>query len=138
MFCDMLAQDDETALIVHRGEACFVLLNRYPYASGHVMVAPVRHVAAPGELDGPERSELWELLDRSLATLAAAFAPHGHNVGLNLGRAAGAGIEDHLHLHVVPRWSGDTNFMPILADVRVMPQHLSETWRALRAAWPGG
>jgi ATP adenylyltransferase len=136
LFCGMLEQDDEEALIVHRGAACFVVLNRYPYASSHLMVAPRRHVARPGDLDASERAELWELLDRSLAALAAAFAPHGYNAGLNLGRVAGAGVEDHLHLHVVPRWNGDTNFMPVLADIRVMPQHLHDTWRALRDAWP--
>lgn len=137
VFCAKQEADDETGLVVHRGETCFVVLNKYPYTSGHLMVAPFRHVAAPGDLDTAERAELWELLDRSLAALAKAFAPHGYNAGLNLGRAAGAGIEDHLHLHVVPRWTGDTNFMPILADVRVMPQHLGDTWRALREAWPG-
>jgi ATP adenylyltransferase len=100
------------------------------------MILPFRHVASPGELDAPERAELWDLLERALRALETALGSQGHNVGLNLGTAAGAGIEDHLHLHVVPRWRGDTNFMPVLADVRVMPQHLAETRAALVAAWP--
>jgi ATP adenylyltransferase len=135
VFCDKAGADDREALIIHRGENCFVMLNLYPYANGHVMIAPYRHVATPGELDAPERAEMWELLDHSLQALERALHPHGANVGLNLGRSAGAGVEGHVHLHVVPRWAGDTNFMPVMADVRVMPQHLDETWLALRAAW---
>ena len=115
-----------------------MLLNLYPYANGHMMVAPYRHLALPGELDEDERTEMWRLLDRAIAALRTAFDPDGFNCGMNLGRAAGAGIEGHLHLHVVPRWSGDTNFMPVLADVRVMPEHLSRTLEKLRAAWPAG
>ncbi|MDX6547618.1 MAG: adenylyltransferase [Gaiellales bacterium] len=136
IFCDKPGLSDDEALIVHRGERAFVLLNLYPYAGGHVMVAPYRHLALPGELDEDERAEMWHLLDHSVAALTTAFAPQGFNCGMNLGRAAGAGIEGHLHLHVVPRWSGDTNFMPVLADVRVMPEHLSRTLEKLRTAWP--
>ncbi len=135
VFCTMLAQEDEPALIVHRGEHAFVVLNKFPYGHAHLMVAPTRHEATPGGLDAAERAELWELIDRSLQALHRAYAPHGTNGGFNLGRAAGAGVEDHLHVHLVPRWAGDTNFMPVLADARVMPQHLSETWRVLREAW---
>jgi ATP adenylyltransferase len=131
----MLEQDDEPALIVHRGARAFVVLNRFPYGHAHLMVAPIRHEATPGGLVTEERVELWDLIDRSLRALQTAYAPHGTNGGFNLGRAAGAGVEDHLHVHLVPRWAGDTNFMPVLADARVMPQHLSETWRALREAW---
>ena len=130
------AGDDDASLIVHRGRLCCVLLNLYPYANGHLMIAPYRHVATPGALSEEERAELWELLDQGIAALTAAMAPHGFNAGLNLGRVAGAGIEDHLHLHVVPRWNGDTNFMPVLADVRVMPEHLQRTLVQVRAAWP--
>ena len=124
MFCDQASLSDEDALIVHRGERCYVVLNLYPYGSGHLMILPFRHVAAPGDLDAAERAEMWELLARALQALETALGAQGHNVGFNLGTAAGAGIEDHLHLHVVPRWRGDVNFMPVLADVRVMPQHL--------------
>jgi ATP adenylyltransferase len=136
VFCAQAAQSDEDALIVHRGERCYAVLNLYPYGSGHLMIVPFRHVAAPGDLDADERAEMWELLAQALGTLESALGAQGHNAGFNLGTAAGAGIEDHLHLHVVPRWNGDVNFMPVLADVRVMPQALSETRAALAAAWP--
>jgi ATP adenylyltransferase len=135
VFCAKQGADDREALVVHRGATCFVMLNLYPYTNGHLMVAPYRHLALPGELDATERAELWDLLDRSVQALDRTIRPHGHNAGLNLGRAAGAGVEGHLHLHVVPRWSGDTNFMPVLADVRVMAQHLDDTWESLRGGW---
>ncbi len=125
----------EDSLVVHRGEAAFVLLNRFPYTSGHLMVAPLRHLGGLAELTEAEALEIHRLAVASVATLTAAFAPHGHNLGWNLGRAAGAGIVDHVHLHVVPRWAGDTNFMPVLADVRVVPEALEETARRLRASW---
>jgi ATP adenylyltransferase len=136
VFCNHLSQSDEDALIVHRGERVYVVLNLYPFGSGHLMIVPFRHVAAPRDLDTEERAEVWELLDRSLVAIEAALGAQGHNVGFNLGAAAGAGIADHLHMHVVPRWTGDYNFMPVLADVRVMPQYLAETRAALVAAWP--
>jgi ATP adenylyltransferase len=136
VFCAQPAQSDEDALIVHRGELCYAVLNLYPYGSGHLMIVPFRHVAAPGDLDAAERAELWELLVQALQALEGGLGAQGHNAGFNLGAAAGAGIEDHLHLHVVPRWSGDVNFMPVLADVRVMPQLLSETRAVIAAAWP--
>jgi ATP adenylyltransferase len=136
IFCDKAAEgDDEANLIVHRGEAAYVLMNLYPYSNGHLMVAPYRHVAAPGDLDEGERADMWALLDRSLGVLTEVMAPHGFNAGINIGRVAGAGVEDHVHLHVVPRWNGDTNFMPVLADVKVMPEHLTRTAAKLRAAW---
>jgi len=136
VFCNHLKQSDEDALIVHRGERAYVVLNLYPFGSGHLMIVPTRHVAAPRDLEPEERVELWELLDRSLEAIESALGAQGHNVGFNLGAVAGAGIADHLHMHVVPRWSGDYNFMPVLADIRVMPQYLSETRAALAAAWP--
>ena len=136
IFCDKAAAgDDEANLIVHRGERAYVLMNLYPYSNGHLMVAPYRHVAAPGDLDEGERAEMWALLDRSLDVLTDVMAPHGFNAGINIGRVAGAGVEDHIHLHVVPRWNGDTNFMPVLADVKVMPEHLTRTAAKLRDAW---
>jgi ATP adenylyltransferase len=136
LFCDSPAGEDAAGLIVHRGERAYVLMNLYPYSNGHVMVAPYRHLAGPGELDAGERAEVWELLDRSVRALTAAMSPHGFNAGINLGRVAGAGVEGHMHLHVVPRWNGDTNFMPVLADVKVMPEHITRTAEKLRAAWP--
>ncbi len=138
IFCDKPAAADEHSLIVHRGRTAYALLNLYPYSNGHLMIAPFRHVAAPGELEPDERAEMWHLLDQAIGALTAAMAPHGFNAGLNLGRVAGAGVEGHIHLHVVPRWTGDTNFMPVLADVKVMPEHLSRTAEKVRAAWPAG
>ena len=136
VFCRALALPDEEALVVHRGERAFVLLNKYPYASGHLMVAPTRHVGELGELEDEEALEIHRLGAHGLAALAETFAPQGYNVGWNLGRVAGAGVVDHVHMHVVPRWAGDTNFMPVLADVKVLPEHLVETRRKLASAWP--
>jgi ATP adenylyltransferase len=135
IFCDKPQAGDEASLIVYRGRTAYALLNLYPYSNGHLMIAPFRHVAEPGDLDPDERAEVWHLLDRGIAALTEAMAPHGFNAGLNLGRVAGAGVEGHIHLHVVPRWNGDTNFMPVLADVKVMPEHLSRTAEKLRAVW---
>ena len=129
---------DEDGLVLHRGETSFALLNKYPYASGHLMVAPFRHVAEFSELTDAETLELHRLAGCGMAALAETLAPQGYNLGWNLGRIAGAGIVDHVHLHVVPRWAGDTNFMPVLADVKVLPEHLGETRRKLAAAWPTG
>jgi ATP adenylyltransferase len=137
VFCLADAGDDEERLVVHRGERALVLLNKFPYASGHLMMAPRRHVGAFGGLDDDEALELHGLAAKGMAALDMIFAPHGYNAGWNLGRIAGAGIVDHVHLHVVPRWAGDTNFMPVLADVKVLPEHLLETRRKLAAAWPG-
>jgi ATP adenylyltransferase len=138
IFCRAVtaAEDDPDALVVSRGERAFVLLNRYPYASGHLMVAPVRHEAEFGGLSAEEALEVHRLASLALGVLAETMRPQGFNVGWNLGRIAGAGIVDHVHLHVVPRWAGDTNFMPVLADVKVMPEALEETRRKLAAAWP--
>ncbi len=140
VFCNAVeaGEESEDALVVHRGRLAFVLLNRFPYTSGHLMVAPVRHVGDYGDLEDDEALEIHALTQTSLAVLAQAYAPHGYNVGWNLGRAAGAGVLDHIHLHVVPRWGGDTNFMPVLADIRVIPEALAETRRRLAADWPTG
>jgi ATP adenylyltransferase len=136
VFCTALAGDDEDALVVHRGGRAFVLLNRFPYASGHFMVAPARHVGDFGELEDADVLEVHRLASAGIGALAEVYSPQAFNLGWNLGRVAGAGIVDHVHLHVVPRWAGDTNFMPVLADVRVLPEHLQETRRKLAAAWP--
>jgi ATP adenylyltransferase len=136
VFCLADEGDDEERLVVHRGERAFVLLNKFPYASGHLMIAPRRHV---GELEGLEDAEALEihrLTGQGLAALREVYAPEGFNLGWNLGRVAGAGVLDHVHEHVVPRWAGDTNFMPVLADVKVLPEHLAETRAKLAAAWP--
>jgi ATP adenylyltransferase len=139
LFCAAVSPgaDDAERLVVHRGTQAIVLLNKFPYASGHFMVAPVRHVGEYGELSDEEALELHRLASAGMGALAETYAPQAYNVGWNLGRIAGAGVVDHVHLHVVPRWAGDTNFMPVLADVKVLPEHLEETRRKLRDAWPG-
>ena len=128
--------DDAECLVLHRGAHSFALLNKFPYASGHFMVAPLRHVGDYGELTDDEVLELHRHSSAGMGALADTYSPQGYNVGWNLGRIAGAGVLDHVHLHVVPRWAGDTNFMPVLADVKVLPEHLEETRRRLAAAWP--
>jgi ATP adenylyltransferase len=133
--CAALEGPDEDGLVVHRGDGAFVLLNKFPYSSGHLLVAPVRHTGEFGALDDREALELHRLAARGVAALADTYRPDGHNLGWNLGRVAGAGVLDHVHLHVVPRWAGDTNFMPVLADVKVLPEHLLETRRRLAEAW---
>jgi ATP adenylyltransferase len=137
VFCRAAAAGDEDGLVVHRGKHALVVLNKYPYASGHLMVAPYRHEAEFGELTTDEALEIHRLAAAGLGALAETMRPQGFNVGWNLGRIAGAGIVDHVHLHVVPRWAGDTNFMPVLADIKVMPEALEDTRRKLAEAWPG-
>jgi ATP adenylyltransferase len=136
VFCAAVAGDDEERLVVRRGEHAIALLNKYPYSSGHFMVAPTRHIGEYGELTAKEVLELHRLAAAGMGALGDLYAPQGYNVGWNLGRSAGAGVVDHVHLHVVPRWGGDTNFMPVLADVKVLPEHLEETRRRLREVWP--
>jgi len=128
--------DDEAALVVERTATTITVMNLYPYGSGHLMVAPLRHEA---DLDGLSESEAVDLTRaqrRALRAIRAAFAPDGVNLGANLGRAAGAGIPGHLHVHLLPRWVGDTNFMTAVAEVRVLPEDLPSTYRKLRAVWP--
>jgi ATP adenylyltransferase len=136
IFCAALDAPDEQSLVVRRSELAFVLLNRFPYSSGHFMVAPVRHVGDIAELSDGEVVAIHGLATAGVAGLGSLYSPQGFNLGWNLGRVAGAGVVDHVHLHVVPRWAGDTNFMPVLADVKVIPEHLSETRRRLAAGWP--
>ena len=136
IFCTKPAEDrDEQNYILHRGERAFAMMNAFPYNSGHLLIAPYRHTGDLGTLAGDELLDLMQLVQVSLAALGRAFHPNGHNVGMNLGRAGGAGIADHVHLHIVPRWDGDTNFMPVLADTKVLPEALAETYRKLREAW---
>lgn len=136
IFCAKPAQDDDEAnLIVHRGELCFVILNLFPYTNGHLMVAPYEHVASLPELGEGTVAEMMALTQRAMTVLEGVYEPHGYNVGFNQGRVAGAGVEHHIHMHVVPRWGGDTNFMPVLADTRVMPQSLGDSYRALRGSF---
>ncbi|MBN1865312.1 MAG: HIT domain-containing protein [Victivallales bacterium] len=126
---------DKEHLIVRRGRHCFVILNKYPYNSGHLLIAPFKHVGDISLLDKEELAELMGLCVESKEALAKAMAPEGFNVGLNLGKAAGAGVEQHLHMHVVPRWTGDTNFMPVISNTRVVPEALEDTAAMLRKNW---
>jgi ATP adenylyltransferase len=136
VFCSAREGGDEEGLVVHRGERAFAVLNRFPYSSGHLMVAPNRHESEFGELDADEALEIHRLAAAALGAIAETMSPQGFNLGWNLGRIAGAGVVDHVHLHVVPRWAGDTNFMPVLADVKVLPEALEDTRRKLADAWP--
>ena len=129
------ADDDEANLIVHRGERCFVILNLFPYTNGHLMVAPYEHVGALQDLDADTVAEIMALAQKAMRRLEEVYSPQGYNVGFNQGRIAGAGFENHIHMHVVPRWGGDTNFMPVLADTRVMPQTLQQSYEALRGGF---
>lgn len=136
IFCRAAESADEDGLVVQRGREAFVLLNKYPYASGHLMVAPYRHAGEFAELEDGEALEVHRLAGQGMAALAQLYGPQGFNLGWNLGRVAGAGVIDHVHLHVVPRWLGDTNFMPVLGDVKVLPEHLAESRRKLAEVWP--
>ena len=137
VFCRILAsgESDDVTKVVWRGEGVVAILNAFPYTSGHLMVMPVRHV---GELEdlGGETVELWETVTKAVRALKGAYRPEGINVGANLGRAAGAGVPGHFHVHLLPRWNGDTNFMTSVAETRVLPESLDATWQKLRAAWP--
>lgn len=136
IFCVKPAQgDDRETLIVHRGERCFVILNLFPYTNGHLMVAPYDHVGALQEIPAEVTAEMMALAQRAMTVLEDVYEPEGFNVGINQGRVAGAGVEGHIHLHVVPRWAGDNNYMPVVADTRVMPQTLQESYDALRGGF---
>lgn len=134
IFCDMLEMADRDALILHRGGLAFLVLNRYPYNNGHFMSVPYRHVDTLESLTGEEMAEVMGLLARGLTALRRAWDPEGFNVGANIGKVAGAGVKDHVHMHAVPRWAGDTNFMPLFAETRVIPQSLEETYDEMKAA----
>lgn len=132
VFCDALSRDSDAPLIVFRGASCYVILNLYPYNNGHLMVVPRRHV---GRLAGLSSEELMEMMGLTRAVemaLQELYQPHGFNMGLNLGKPAGAGVLDHLHMHVVPRWNGDTNFMTVVGETRVLPEELAQTADRLR------
>lgn len=126
---------DQEAGVIHRGTLVSVMLNAYPYGSGHVLVMPNRGVERLSELTDTESAELWQTVEHAVAVIEAEYRPGGVNVGLNQGRAAGAGLPDHLHVHVLPRWDGDTNFMTTVAETRVLPESLDVTWQRLQAAW---
>jgi ATP adenylyltransferase len=132
IFCAAVAaEDDAASYVVARGERCFVMLNAYPYNNGHLMVAPYEHVPSIEELDEEALLDVMRLTKRSLAAILEAYSPDGFNLGINQGAVAGAGVEDHVHQHVVPRWGADTNFMPVIGNTRVLPQSLKDSWKTL-------
>jgi len=134
VFCEIqeLSDQDESSLVIHRASHCFIVLNRYPYTSGHLLIVPKEHV---GEFDSAGKEitdEMMDLTKRSQAALRDIYQPDGFNVGMNLGKAAGAGIADHIHIHILPRWAGDTNFMTTVGETRVLPEDLATTYKKLR------
>ena len=132
IFCDKPAEHHDVAnYILYRGKQNFVMLNSYPYNPGHLLIACYRHVSAPEDLAPAERNEHFELITRAVAVLKEAYKPAGFNIGANLGTAAGAGVADHFHSHIVPRWNGDTNYITVAGDIRVVPQALADTYRDL-------
>jgi ATP adenylyltransferase len=136
VFCEVVATPDSSEnLIVHRGALAYVILNRYPYTSGHVMIVPFEHRPNLEQLDAPTRAEMMELTSRATGVLRSIYNTQAFNVGLNIGEAAGAGVKEHVHIHVVPRWSGDTNFMSSLAETRVLPELLEDTWTRIRGGF---
>ena len=138
IFCDLPDEgDDVRTMILARGELAFVIVNSFPYNPGHLMVAPFRHVGAFTSLEAAELADVDALVARSIRALEQEMEPHGYNLGMNLGRVAGAGIPDHVHWHLVPRWNGDTNFMPVVGQTRVLPELLEETYARLRPRFEG-
>ena len=133
ILCQKPTQNDDAAnYILYRGDKNFVIMNRYPYTTGHLMIVPYRHIASLEELTDKELHEHFNVVSRSIKLLKQVFKPDGFNLGINMGKVAGAGINDHIHTHIVPRWQGDTNFMPVLSDVKVVPEALTETYEKLK------
>ena len=132
VFCEALSSEEAGSLVVHRGRDCYVILNLFPYNSGHLMVVPNRHIATLSAATREERCEMMDLTRLAEQALTESYRPQGLNVGINLGKAAGAGVLDHLHVHLVPRWSGDTNFMSVVGEVRVLPEDITQTAHRLR------
>ena len=138
IFCAFTRENnDEKRLILYRGKKAFVMMNAFPYNTGHLMVAPYRHCGDYDDLDGEELIEINELVQRCIKLLKKVMAPHGFNIGINMGKVAGAGFEGHVHVHIVPRWEGDTNFMPVIGETKVIPEALDVTYRKLKEAWEG-
>lgn len=125
VFCKCSIRCDD--YVIYEGKTCFVMMNRYPYVSGHLMIIPLRHIGKIEDLTGDEKSEIFALLDTTVRVLKEAMSPGGFNIGMNIGKAAGAGIEEHIHVHVIPRWEGDTNFMSVVNNIRVIPEDMQTT-----------
>jgi ATP adenylyltransferase len=136
VLCDKAGSQDPAAdLVVYKGELAFVLMNLYPYNNGHLMIAPYAHCAQYESLDAATTSEIDALVKRSIRALSLAFTPDGYNIGMNLGRVAGAGIADHLHMHIVPRWAGDSNFMPVIGETKVLPDSIEGSYEKIVSRW---
>ena len=136
VFCDALTtKDDHERFIIYRGESAFVILNKFPYNNGHMLVMPNRHISRPDMMTEKERFEIMNLIVKAQAALYEVYNPHGVNIGANIGAAAGAGIAQHMHFHVLPRWNADANFMTVVANTRVIPESLEDTWTKIRKAW---
>ena len=137
IFCNALAKkkDSHKNLIVHRGQRAFVIVNLYPYTNGHLMVAPYDHQPSLELLDAETRAEMMELTSQAMVILKKVYRPQAFNVGANIGKAAGAGVPDHVHLHIVPRWTGDSNFMSVLGETRVLPETIEETYKRIKEGW---
>ncbi len=137
VFCNALGKkhDNHKNLVVHRGQRAFVIVNLYPYTNGHLMVAPMDHQPSLELLDPETRAEMMELVSQAMVVLKKIYHPHAFNLGANIGKAAGAGVPDHVHLHIVPRWTGDSNFMSILGETRVLPETIEETYKRIREMW---
>ncbi|GER80191.1 MAG: HIT domain-containing protein [Anaerolineales bacterium] len=140
VFCNALAktEDNSKNLIVHRGQRAFVIVNLFPYTNGHLMVAPMDHKASLELLDSETRAEMMELSSQAIVILKNIYHPQAFNVGANIGKAAGAGVPDHVHMHIVPRWAGDSNFMSILGETRVLPETIDETYKRVKEGWKNG
>jgi ATP adenylyltransferase len=133
IFCDKAKEEnDRENLLVHRGERCFAILNLFPYTTGHLMIAPYEHTGTIEKLDPETLTEMMVLAQRCMSAIREIFGPEGFNLGVNISRVAGAGITEHVHLHLVPRWKGDSNFMPVIAETRVLPRTLDDVWLALK------
>jgi ATP adenylyltransferase len=136
LFCELAAADPEDALVVARDELVFAVMNAFPYTSGHLMIAPLRHEAELEDLKPDEATAVMTMIQDAVVALKGAYTPDGINVGVNIGRTAGAGVPGHVHVHALPRWDGDTNFMTTVAEARVLPEDLRTSWEKVRAAWP--
>lgn len=136
IFCNAINDPDESRrYVIHKGEISIVMLNKYPYIGGHLLIAPRRHIGALQKLTDEELLDLMKLTNQAIKALKKTMRPHGFNIGINIGKVAGAGVPEHIHLHVVPRWNGDTNFVPVFSEARVINEHLSQTWRKLKNNW---
>lgn len=135
VFCQALAKEDHDSLICFRGNKFFAILNKYPYSIGHLMIAPNAHIAAPEEIPSTDLQEMWQLTNRSLTILKESFHPDGFNIGMNIGKVAGAGVKDHFHQHVVPRWQGDANFMAVVGETKLLSYDLETVFSTIRSAF---